>query len=218
MFDRSQLRAASLAVASAALALGASACGSSQAPATGTVITQTVPTPVAQARTAPPPATTDRARQDPAPVDEMRTATAPAAPAVVEPESGRGSAGGEVAATYVREAQAICHDVNDRLGALGQGSDFAASTERSITITRDGAQRLRALDVPPSAADDHGRFVALLEQQTGALEALRQAFVARDDAALRVAAQKSQAASALQASYARRLGLSACAGATSRGG
>lgn len=203
-------------------ALVVSGCGSSgSASRTGTVITQVVQAPRAPAAAdpaAPAPAATPPADTAPVPTDPAQTApdTQPQRNATPSPAAPDGSA-----TAYAAQAQAVCDDVNgqlSRLGAVGEAEGFAAAAEKSVEITTAGAARLRAIAVPEAVAGDYGRFVAQLEEQVAALKEIQTAFLARDDAAVRAASQKSQRANAQERALARRLGLDACAADSTRAG
>jgi hypothetical protein len=116
-------------------------------------------------------------------------------------------------AEFVKQAEAVCTDVNAKFKALGEPSDakaVPAYVEKAVEITTDGTKRLQAIKAPEDLADGYAELIDLLDQQTAAVEKLGDAVEANDAKALGDVSKKGDDLNDRANAKARELGLDNC--------
>lgn len=115
---------------------------------------------------------------------------------------------------FVADVEAICIDVNRKIGRLGtprNDRQLAAISARAVALVGDAARQMRAVDPPEDVAADYDRFVALVEEQGDAFDDVRQKTLEGDIEAVRLALARSDEANREQDLIADSIGLRACA-------
>ena len=115
---------------------------------------------------------------------------------------------------YVRQADAICADYEERLARLGDPAsiaELATVAGRALPIAREGVARLRALRPPEDLARRVEQWLERNERNVDLVRELREAARSRDVTRVQevasTLADNERAADAL----AGRIGLDACA-------
>ena len=117
-------------------------------------------------------------------------------------------------ASFVRDVEAICVDVNGEFRAL---NDSASDSEPHVILRqaaahlRSAQQRMEAVEPPADIASDYDEFVKLLGVQADALADRSRALKAGDDARARAAETRGNEANTDQDLIAQGLDLDACA-------
>ena len=78
-------------------------------------------------------------------------------------------------ADYLVDLQAICADTTSTIDALPQPPEeipVAAFASSAASALADEAERVRALEVPDSVADDHRAFIRNTDEQSSAWSAI----------------------------------------------
>lgn len=117
-------------------------------------------------------------------------------------------------AAFVSDVEAICIDVNRKIGRLGtprNDRQLAAISARAVALVDDAARRMRAVEPPGDVAADYDRFVALVEQQGDAFDDVREKTLDGDIPGVRAALARSDEANREQDLIAANIGLEACA-------
>jgi hypothetical protein len=137
---------------------------------------------------------------------DSASTTSASTPPVTQPGDGN--------AAFVADVEAICIDVNRKIGRLGtprNDRQLAAISARAVALVGDAARQMRAVDPPEDLAADYDRFVALVEEQGDAFDDVREQTLAGDIEAVRQALARSDEANREQDLIADNIGLRACA-------
>jgi hypothetical protein len=122
-----------------------------------------------------------------------------------------GGSDGPSRADFVKNAEAVCNDVNAQLRALGNPADiaeFKRMAPRAIALMADGNKRLGDVKAPKDLQDDYDSLLASLDEQAADV---REASEAADDAGVTAALARETAAQRDAVALAKGLGLPACA-------
>lgn len=114
---------------------------------------------------------------------------------------------------FVKQGNAICHDYNARLDALGVPGDTydgPAYLDQATGALDQALSRLRSLKPPTAASGDFARFLALSAQSRRVAGDLMTAARGGDLEALQAVAQRGKQLDRREDEISRRLGLTEC--------
>jgi hypothetical protein len=117
-------------------------------------------------------------------------------------------------ASFVSDVEAICIEVNRKIGRLGtprNDRQLAAISARAVALVEGAARQMRAVEPPQDVASDYDRFVTLVEEQGAAFDDVRAETLEGDIEAVRNALARSDEANREQDLIAESIGLRACA-------
>lgn len=152
--------------------------------------------------------------------DDAGTAAAPTIPTAetagtetIPGDETLASAGTLTEADWIRQADAICQDTDEQVGAVSQPrnlKDVARVANEIQALVAAELEQLRELRPPPEITPDVGEMLSLQDVEVRSFDLVEEAASSGDQAAFQSAYEQSQESGDASNQIAKRLGMEEC--------